>query len=65
MNSGYTKMTAVSAAVFSAPAFSHAEHGSVLEGIAHFMTEPDHLALSAIAAAAIILAVRKLRTKRS
>ncbi len=36
-----------------------------MEGIIHFMTEPDHLAFSALVAAAVTFAVRKIASKRS
>lgn len=65
MKSVFSKVSAVTAAVIATPAFAHSDHGSVMSGIIHFMTEPDHLALSALAAAAVIFAVRKIASKRS
>lgn len=65
MKSVYTKVTTVAAAVITTPALAHSEQSSVVSGIVHFMTEPDHLAVSALVAAAVIYAVRKAVTKRS
>lgn len=65
MKSVFVKLSAVATAVIATPALAHSDHGSVMSGIVHFMTEPDHLAISALAAAAVIFAVRKVASKRS
>ncbi len=41
------------------------EQASVISGIIHFMTEPDHLLASGVVAAGLIYFIRKLATKRS
>lgn len=65
MKSVFVKISAVVTALIGTPAFAHSDHGSVVGGFVHFMTEPDHLAFSALVAVAVIFAVRKIATKRS
>jgi hydrogenase/urease accessory protein HupE len=65
MNKIYTKLTALAAPLLATPVLAHSEQSSVINGIVHFMTEPDHLAVSALVAAAAIFAVRKAKGKRS
>ncbi|MGH1430946.1 MAG: hypothetical protein ACRBB4_07505 [Neptuniibacter sp.] len=65
MKSVFTKVTAVAAAVIATPALAHSEHNNMLSGFVHFMTEPDHLGVSALVATAIIFSVRKVLAKRS
>ncbi len=60
-----TLLTATAALTTSLPALAHSEHTSTLSGIVHFMTEPDHLLISAAVAAAVIYAVRKIAKKRA
>lgn len=60
-----TALVAGSAALTtSLPVLAHSEHGSALSGIIHFMTEPDHLAISGLVAAVVIFAVRRMGKKR-
>ncbi|MGI1669692.1 MAG: hypothetical protein K6L74_05140 [Neptuniibacter sp.] len=65
MKSVFTKVSAITSALVATPVLAHSEHGSVMSGIVHFMTEPDHLAISALVAAAVIYAVRKVSSKRT
>lgn len=68
MNQLSKKASAISAGAValttSLPALAHSEHASILSGIVHFMTEPDHLAISGLAALVVILTVRKLAKNR-
>ncbi|WP_286238750.1 HupE/UreJ family protein [Neptuniibacter halophilus] len=56
----------LSAVAVSVPAVAHdgSEQASVMSGIIHFMTEPDHLLVSAVVAAGLIYTIRKLAAKR-
>lgn len=65
MKSVFTKVSAITSALVATPVLAHSEHGSVMSGIVHFMTEPDHLAISALVAASVIYAVRKVSSKRT
>lgn len=65
MKTIYTKLTALATPLLATPALAHSEQSSVISGIVHFMTEPDHLAVSALVAAAVIFAIRKAKAKRS
>jgi len=65
MKSVFTKVSAITSALVATPVLAHSEHGSVMSGIVHFMTEPDHLAISALVAATVIYAVRKVSSKRT
>jgi hydrogenase/urease accessory protein HupE len=58
-------ITVLTSLLLTSPAFAHNEQSTVMEGIIHFMTEPDHLAFSALVAAAVTFAVRKIASKRS
>lgn len=61
----YTKAANMVAIMsLSLPALAHSEHSNALNGIIHFMTEPDHLALSGLVAAAVFFAVRKMTKNR-
>lgn len=48
----------------SLPALAHSEHASTMSGIVHFMTEPDHLAISGLIAAVAIFAIRRMGKKK-
>ena len=48
----------------SLPALAHANHTSVMSGIVHFMTEPDHLVISGLIAAVAIFAIRRMGKKK-
>lgn len=61
----YTKAVSLLAIMsLSLPAIAHSEHSSALNGIIHFMTEPDHLALLGLVAAVVVFAVRKMIKNR-
>jgi hydrogenase/urease accessory protein HupE len=61
----YTKAVSLLAIMsLSLPAIAHSEHSSALNGIIHFMTEPDHLALLGLVAAVVVFAVRKMINNR-
>lgn len=57
--------TAVISLLASTPAAAHTNQVNVMEGLVHFMTEPDHIAVSAVIAAALIFVIRKTKTKRN
>ncbi|MFY0677131.1 MAG: hypothetical protein JXR18_07615 [Neptuniibacter sp.] len=65
MKSVFTKVSAISALLVTTPALAHSDQTSMLSGIVHFMTEPDHLLVSALLAAAVIYSIRNAKTKRS
>ncbi|MEM5537534.1 hypothetical protein WNY58_14180 [Neptuniibacter pectenicola] len=48
----------------SLPALAHSEHASTMSGIVHFMTEPDHLAVSGLVALALNFIVRRMGKKK-
>jgi hydrogenase/urease accessory protein HupE len=48
----------------SLPALAHSGHASTMSGIVHFMTEPDHLAISGLIAAVAIFAIRRMGKKK-
>ena len=48
----------------SLPTLAHSEHASTMSGIVHFMTEPDHLAISGLVALALIFIVRRMGKKK-
>ena len=62
-----TKLAVTAATLTALPATAHdgSEQASVMNGIIHFMTEPDHLLVSGVVAAVLIYVVRKAVVKRS
>ncbi|MCP4595651.1 HupE/UreJ family protein [Neptuniibacter sp.] len=62
-----TKLAVTAATLTALPAMAHdgSEQASVMSGIIHFMTEPDHLLVSGVVAAVLIYVVRKAAVKRS
>lgn len=61
----YTKAANMVAIMsLSLPALAHSEHSNTLNGIIHFMTEPDHLALSGLVVAVVVFALRKMAKNR-
>lgn len=56
-----TKLAATAALLTTLPAMAHdgSEQTSVMSGIVHFMTEPDHLLASFVIAAGVIYLVRR------
>ena len=59
------QLATILSATAAVPAYAHSEHSSVMQGLVHIFTEPDHLLFSALAAAVLIYAVRKVAAKRS
>lgn len=59
------KLAIATASLMTLPAVAHdgSEQASVISGMVHFMTEPDHLLVSAAVAATLIYLVRKRGTK--
>lgn len=55
----------ISLSATTATAHDGSEQTSVLNGLIHFMTEPDHLLVSGVVAAGLIYFIRKVATKRS
>ena len=49
----------------AATAHDGSEQTSVINGIIHFMTEPDHLLVSVVIAVCLIAGIRKMKDKRS
>ena len=49
----------------AATAHDGSEQTSLINGIIHFMTEPDHLLVSGVIAVCLIAGIRKMKDKRS
>jgi len=58
------KAFAVSALI-SSPVMAHSDQTSVMGGIIHFLTEPDHLAVLGLVVAIAVFAGVKVISKRS
>ena len=67
MKNVVTKLAASMAVLTSLPVMAHdgSEQASVMSGIVHFMTEPDHLLASFVIAAGVIYLVRRAAMKSS
>jgi hydrogenase/urease accessory protein HupE len=61
---GISTLTGAAALTTSLPALAHSEHASIMSGIVHFMTEPDHLAISGLVSLALIFIVRRMGKKK-
>ena len=55
----------ISLSATTATAHDGSEQTSVLNGLIHFMTEPDHLLASGVVAAGLIYLLRKAVAKKS
>lgn len=62
-----TKSAVATTMMAALPAVAHdgSEQASMMSGIVHFMTEPDHLLVSFAVAATVIYLVRKVASKQS